>query len=178
MIGAFIKRLGWFILLLALQVLVFDHVHIMGYATPFVAVYFIILFPSDFPRSAALLWSFAFGFIADIFTNTPGVAAASLTATAPCPGPPRHDTAVAAEDKLRHRGRGDHNTLGTENRLERIHALRHSLRSSKRNTFLRPRSILVLQLAGPAYKHRRQLGTHYPNHSRNRKLKDKRKENN
>lgn len=82
MIGAFIKRLGWFILLLALQVLVFDHVHIMGYATPFVAVHFIILFPSDFPRSAALLWSFAFGFIADIFTNTPGVAAASLTATA------------------------------------------------------------------------------------------------
>lgn len=82
MVSTFIKRLGWFLLLLALQVLVFDHVHILGYATPFIAVYFVMMFPSDCPRSAVLLWSFAFGFIADIFTNTPGVAAASLTATA------------------------------------------------------------------------------------------------
>lgn len=82
MISTFLKRLGWFMLLLALQVLVFDHVHILGYATPFIAVYFVILFPSDAQRSAMLLWSFAFGFIADTFTNTPGVATASLTATA------------------------------------------------------------------------------------------------
>lgn len=78
----FLKRLGWFTLVLALQVLVFDHVHILGRATPFVAVYFVLLFPGDSPRSAILAWSFALGLIADTFTNTPGVAAVSLTATA------------------------------------------------------------------------------------------------
>ncbi len=82
MTGASLKRLGWFLLLLALQALVFDHMHIMGYATPFIAVYFVILFPAGSSRSAMLLWSFALGFAADIFTNTLGVASASLTVTA------------------------------------------------------------------------------------------------
>lgn len=82
MVNALLKRLGWFLLLLALQVLVFDHVHILGYATPFIAVFFVILFPSKSSRVGMLIWSFALGFMADTFTNTPGVAAASLTATA------------------------------------------------------------------------------------------------
>lgn len=82
MIGTFFKRLGWFLLILALQVLVFDHVHIFGHATPLVAVYFVLLFPGDSSRSSILLWSFVFGVIADTFTNTPGVAAVSLTTTA------------------------------------------------------------------------------------------------
>lgn len=82
MVNTFLKQFGWFLLILALQVLVFDHVHIFGHATPFVAVYFVLLFPGDSPRSAILLWSFAFGLVADTFTNTPGVAAFSLTATA------------------------------------------------------------------------------------------------
>ncbi len=82
MLGTFLKRLGWFLLILALQVLVFDHVHIFGHATPFVAVYFVLLFPADCSKSGILLWSFVFGVIADSFTNTPGVAAISLTTTA------------------------------------------------------------------------------------------------
>ena len=82
MVNTFLKQFGWFLLILALQVLVFDHVHIFGHATPFVAVYFVLLFPGDSPRSAILLWSFVFGLVADTFTNTPGVAAFSLTATA------------------------------------------------------------------------------------------------
>ncbi len=82
MVNTFLKQFGWFLLILALQVLVFDHVHIFGHATPFVAVYFVLLFPGDSPRSAILLWSFMFGLVADTFTNTPGVAAFSLTATA------------------------------------------------------------------------------------------------
>ena len=82
MVNAFFKQFGWFLLILALQVLVFDHVHIFGHATPFVAVYFVLLFPGNTPRSGMLLWSFALGIAADTFTNTPGVAAFSLTATA------------------------------------------------------------------------------------------------
>ena len=82
MVNSFFKQLAWFLLILALQVLVFDHVHIFGHATLFVAVYFVLLFPGNSSRTGILLWSFLFGLVADTFTNTPGVAAASLTATA------------------------------------------------------------------------------------------------
>jgi membrane-bound ClpP family serine protease len=82
MISTIFKTLGWFLLTLALQALVFDHVHILGHATPFVAVYFVLLFPGNSSRSAMLLWSFALGVIADTFTDTPGVAAIALTTTA------------------------------------------------------------------------------------------------
>lgn len=82
MLNRFLKTLGWFVLTLALQVLIFDHVHILGHATPFVAVYFVMLFNGGSNRSEILLWSFAMGIIADTFTNTPGVATLSLTTLA------------------------------------------------------------------------------------------------
>ena len=82
MLNRFLKTLGWFVLTLALQVLIFDHVHILGHATPFVAVYFVMLFNGESNRSEILLWSFAMGIIADTFTNTPGVATLSLTTLA------------------------------------------------------------------------------------------------
>ena len=71
MVNSFFKQLAWFLLILALQVLVFDHVHIFGHATPFVAVYFVLLFPGNSSRTGILLWSFLFGLVADTFTNTP-----------------------------------------------------------------------------------------------------------
>lgn len=79
MLNGFLKRLGWFLVVLALQVLVFDHVHILGHATPLVAVYFVLSFPGDSSRAGILLWSFVFGLIADTFTDTPGVTAVTLT---------------------------------------------------------------------------------------------------
>ena len=82
MLNRFLKTLGWFVLTLALQVLIFDHVHILGHATPFVAVYFVMLFNGESNRSEILLWSSAIGIIADTFTNTPGVATLSLTTLA------------------------------------------------------------------------------------------------
>lgn len=82
MANNFFKTLGWFLLILALQVLMFDHIHILGHATPFVAVYFVLLFPGDASRSGILLWSFALGLIADTFTNTPGIATIALVTTA------------------------------------------------------------------------------------------------
>ena len=55
MVNSFFKQLAWFLLILALQVLVFDHVHIFGHATPFVAVYFVLLFPGNSSRTGILL---------------------------------------------------------------------------------------------------------------------------
>ena len=79
MIGTFLKRIAQFISILALQVLVFNHVQIVGYATPMVCIYFILLFPLGTPHWQTLLWAFAIGLLQDIFSNTPGMNAASLT---------------------------------------------------------------------------------------------------
>jgi len=37
------------------------------------------MFPRNYPKWAVLLWSFMLGFLIDIFFNTPGLAAGSLT---------------------------------------------------------------------------------------------------
>ena len=79
MLARLLYSTKWFVMLIALQVLVFNHIHIAGYATPLPCVYFLLILPSDTPRSALLMWGFALGFIVDTFTNTPGMAAAALT---------------------------------------------------------------------------------------------------
>lgn len=82
MVGSFIKRLLLVVLFLMMQVLVFNHVQILGYATPMICVYFILMFPLDAARWEILLWGFAIGLLQDIFSNTPGMNAASLTLVA------------------------------------------------------------------------------------------------
>ena len=47
MFQTILSRIGWFLLLLLLQVLVFNHIHIMGYATPVPYVYFLLNLPTD-----------------------------------------------------------------------------------------------------------------------------------
>lgn len=68
--------------LLAAQVLVFNHVHLLGYATPQVYVAFLLYFPLNYSRTAILVWAFVMGVAVDVFSNTPGVASGSLTLTA------------------------------------------------------------------------------------------------
>lgn len=75
----FVSRIFMFVALCLTQVLVFNHVHLFHCATPFIYIYMVLLFPHNYPRWAALLWSFAMGLTVDTFSNTPGVAAASLT---------------------------------------------------------------------------------------------------
>lgn len=79
MVGTFFKRLLTALILLALQVLVFNHVQFLGYATPMVCIYILLLFPLGTPRYEILLWGFGVGLIQDIFSNTPGMNAGSLT---------------------------------------------------------------------------------------------------
>lgn len=73
------RRLSVFIALLLVQVLVLNHVFLFGWATILLYVYFVVMFPRNYPRWAILLWSFAMGLSVDMFANTPGMAAASLT---------------------------------------------------------------------------------------------------
>lgn len=79
MLGNFFRRLFYFVLLLALQVLIFNHVQILGYATPMICLYFILLFPPSASRTVVVAWGFLMGLCQDIFTNTPGMNAAALT---------------------------------------------------------------------------------------------------
>lgn len=80
MFQTILSRIGWFLLLLLLQVLVFNHIHIMGYATPMPYVYFLLILPSNTPRWLYILLGFLLGVLIDIFGNTPGMAAATMTA--------------------------------------------------------------------------------------------------
>ena len=68
----------FFILCLA-QVLVLNNIHLFDCATPLLYVYMVLMFRRNYPRWGILLWSFAFGLVIDIFSDTPGVAAASMT---------------------------------------------------------------------------------------------------
>ena len=71
MIITYIHRIGWFIGLVLLQVLILNNVHIAGYATPFLYIYFILKFDSGTSRNELMLWAFFFGLTIDVFADTP-----------------------------------------------------------------------------------------------------------
>jgi len=74
-----LKRLSFFLVLCLAQVLVLNRIQLFNMATPLLYVYFILTFPVGYPKWGLLLWSFTMGLIIDTFSNTPGVASASLT---------------------------------------------------------------------------------------------------
>lgn len=75
----FLHRLIAFIILALVQGLVLNHVHLFDVATPMVYVFFVLTFRRNSFRAGILIWSFLLGLIVDIFSNTPGVGAASMT---------------------------------------------------------------------------------------------------
>ena len=74
-----LRRVLGFVGLCLIQALVFNHIHLFGCATVLLYVYFVIILPRNYPRWATLLWSFFLGLGIDVFSNTPGMASASLT---------------------------------------------------------------------------------------------------
>lgn len=74
-----LKRLLAFVLLCLVQALILNRIRLFGFATPLLPVYFVITFHRGYPKWAVLLWSFFLGLCLDSFSNTPGVAAASMT---------------------------------------------------------------------------------------------------
>lgn len=77
-----INRIVTFLVFLVVQVLVLNHIHLFGVATPLLYVYFVLLFRRNHPKWAILMWSFFLGLCIDVFSNTPGVAAGSMTLVA------------------------------------------------------------------------------------------------
>lgn len=78
----FLYRLLLFVVLLLAQVLVLNHIHLFHVATPLLYIYFVLSFRRNYPRWGAMVWSFLMGLGVDVFSNTPGVAAASMTMVA------------------------------------------------------------------------------------------------
>ena len=74
-----LKRFAWFLVFVLAQAVVLGRIHLFGVATPLLYVYFVLQFERNYPKWAVLLWSFFLGLFIDILSNTPGLAAASLT---------------------------------------------------------------------------------------------------
>lgn len=82
MITQFLQRLLWLVALVAAQMMVFNYIHIAGYATPLPYVYLLLLFPLGSSRWSVLLWGFCCGLLCDIVSLTLGIGAASMTLVA------------------------------------------------------------------------------------------------
>lgn len=68
-----------FALLLAVQILICNHVHLFGFINPYLYILALLLLPLEIPRSAQYLIAFCTGLIIDAFLMTYGVhASASL----------------------------------------------------------------------------------------------------
>ena len=74
-----LKRAGWFVVFVLVQAVVLGRIHLFHCATPLFYVYFVTQFPRNYPKWGILLWSFMLGLMVDTFSNTPGLASASLT---------------------------------------------------------------------------------------------------
>ena len=74
-----LKRLGLFVVLCVVQILVLNHIHLFDVAIPLLYIYFAITFHRNYPKWAILLWCFALGLAIDVFSNAPGLAAGSMT---------------------------------------------------------------------------------------------------
>jgi rod shape-determining protein MreD len=62
-----------FVLLLSVQIIIFNNMSFLGYISPFPYVLFIILYPVNGNKTGLLLASFLLGFAMDIFSNSGGI---------------------------------------------------------------------------------------------------------
>ncbi len=73
-----------FFFLIFFQVLILNHINLVGYTNPYLYVYFILLLPFATPRWLLLLLAFIMGLSIDLFSNTPGLNAAATVLMAFC----------------------------------------------------------------------------------------------
>ena len=82
MSSTFLIRLFRLLMILCIQVLVFNNIHLMGYITPLVMGYMLVCFHRNTSRTGILMWGFVTGLLFDIFSNTAGMASATCTLVA------------------------------------------------------------------------------------------------
>lgn len=82
MARTYLLRVRDFLILTLLQVLIFSHIHIFGYATAYIYLIFLLKLPINTSRNEMLIWGFLMGLTVDIFADTPGMNASAATAMA------------------------------------------------------------------------------------------------
>jgi rod shape-determining protein MreD len=73
MINTIIRFSLIFILLIVLQLFLFNNIQFSGYVNPYVYVMFILLLPVEIPSWLLLLLSFFMGLMIDFFSGSPGM---------------------------------------------------------------------------------------------------------
>jgi len=73
MINSVLRFCLIFILLILLQVLLFNNIQFSGYVNPYVYLMFLLLLPIEIPSWLLLVLSFVTGLIIDFFSGSPGM---------------------------------------------------------------------------------------------------------
>ena len=71
--SAWLVNIFRFILLLAVQIIIFNNMNFLGYISPFPYLLFIILYPVNGNKSGLVVTSFLLGLIMDMFSNSGGI---------------------------------------------------------------------------------------------------------
>lgn len=77
MYNTLIRNIIRFVILLVVQVLVFDNIRFGNYIHPYVYVLFVMLLPFDVPKWRLILDGFLIGMAVDVFNGTPGLNASA-----------------------------------------------------------------------------------------------------
>lgn len=72
-----IRNLFYFIAIVVAQIFIFNNIEFSGYINPLFYVLYIILLPAKMPAWARIISTFLLGFILDMFSQTPGLNAAT-----------------------------------------------------------------------------------------------------
>lgn len=73
MINSILRHSLIFLLLILLQILLFNNIEFSGYVNPYVYIMFILLLPVEIPSWLLLILSFFTGLVIDIFCGSPGM---------------------------------------------------------------------------------------------------------
>lgn len=68
-----------FVILIFLQVIIFNNINLFGYVNPYPYLLFILLFPVNGNKNALLIGSFFLGLTIDMFSNSDGIHAMAST---------------------------------------------------------------------------------------------------
>jgi hypothetical protein len=71
--SALLVNISRFILLLAIQIIIFNNMNFLGFISPFPYILFIILYPVNGNKFGLLIASFFLGLFMDLFCNSGGV---------------------------------------------------------------------------------------------------------
>jgi len=82
MIKTIQKYLVQFLVLMVMQLLIFNNIDFSGYINPYVYILFILLLPFETPGALLLVLAFLTGFVIDLFMGTPGVHSTATVLTA------------------------------------------------------------------------------------------------